>query len=209
MSIAKNICNLNRVNIFSHYMLINYGLANYSNLYFSDFIQNLYIVFISIRSHISLYIDQESKYLKNEINDFYWRSKKKCKLLIYDMYWSAELNKQIYNNFIYKCKNFLYKKDLLKRLRLNNHAQLRKIIQQLFNLITIFFKYFNLLISFTIVQKIYKLFSNILYFWYKKKYKKSLKLQLHNHWNSILFINFLINIRVNLLYIIFLKQINR
>nr|YP_009510826.1 hypothetical protein [Gracilaria gracilis]AXI96499.1 hypothetical protein [Gracilaria gracilis] len=209
MSIAKNIYNLDKTNIFSHYMLINYGLCNYSNLYRSNFIQNLHIVFTSIRSHISLYLDQESKYLKNQIDDWYWILKKKYKLLIYDIYWSVKLNKQIYNNFIYECKNFLYKKDLLKRLRLNNHAQLRKIIQQLFNLITIFFKYFNAFISFTIVQKIYKLFSNILYFWYKKKYKRTLKLQLHNHWNRVLFINLIINIRINLLYITFLKQINR
>uniref|UniRef100_A0AAU7YPU8 Group II intron maturase-specific domain-containing protein n=1 Tax=Gracilaria hainanensis TaxID=2871843 RepID=A0AAU7YPU8_9FLOR len=115
----------------------------------------------------------------------------------------------MYNCLIYECKNLLYNKDSLKRLRFNNHMQLKQITHKLFNLLTIFFKYHNILMSFKTVQKTYKLFSSILYSWYKKKYKRIVRLPLHNFWNSKFFVNFIISIRVNLLYIIFLEQINR
>nr|YP_010196342.1 hypothetical protein LKZ37_pgp126 [Gracilaria cearensis]UAD83739.1 hypothetical protein [Gracilaria cearensis] len=190
-------------------MLMNYSICNCNNLYCSQYMKNLYTVSISIRSHISLYISQDKKYLKNRIYRFYWIFKKKYKLLIYDIYWDLELNKQIYNCLIYECKNLLYSKDSLKRLRFNNHIQLKQFIQKLFHLLTIFFEYYNILVSFTIVHKMYELFSNILYYWYKKKYKRICRLQLHNHWNSKFFVNLISNIRVNLLYMTFLKQINR
>nr|YP_010197771.1 hypothetical protein LK367_pgp128 [Gracilaria isabellana]UAD86187.1 hypothetical protein [Gracilaria isabellana] len=188
---------------------MNYKICNCHNLYCNQYIKNLYIVSVSIRSYISLYISQDTKYLKNRIYRFYWVFKKKYKLLIYDIYWSLELNKQIYNRLIYECKHLLYNKDSLKRLRLNNHIQLKQFIQKLFHLLAIFFEYYNILISFTIVEQMYKLFSDILYYWYKKKYKRICRLQLHNKWNNRFFINFISSIRVNLLYITFLKQINR
>nr|YP_010198180.1 hypothetical protein LK226_pgp126 [Gracilaria ornata]UAD86596.1 hypothetical protein [Gracilaria ornata] len=188
---------------------MNYRICNFNNLYDNKYIKNLHIVSVSIRSYISLYFSQDTKYLKNRICRFYWIFKKKYKLLIYDIYWSLELNKQIYNSLIYECKLLLYKKDLFKRKRLNNHTYLKQFVQKLFNLLAIFFEYYNILISFIIVQKMYKLFSNILYYWYKKKYKRICRLQLHNNWNSKFFIKFISNIRVNLLYITFLKQINR
>nr|YP_010197977.1 hypothetical protein LK227_pgp125 [Gracilaria multipartita]UAD86393.1 hypothetical protein [Gracilaria multipartita] len=187
---------------------MNYRICNCNNLYYSQYIKNLYIVSISIHSYISLYISQDIKYLKNLILDN-WIYKKKYKLLIYDIYWSLELNRQIYNCLIYECKDLLYNKDILKRLRLNNHIHLKQFIQKLFNLLAIFFKYYNTLVSFKIVKKMYKLFSNILYYWYKKKYKRICRLQLYNSWNSRFFINFISNLRVHLLYMTFLKQINR
>nr|YP_010197567.1 hypothetical protein LK244_pgp126 [Gracilaria flabelliformis subsp. simplex]UAD85983.1 hypothetical protein [Gracilaria flabelliformis subsp. simplex] len=188
---------------------MNYRICNFNNLYYNQYIKNLHIVSISVHSYISLYLSQETKYLKNQIYRFYWIFKKKYKLLIYDIYWSLELNKQIYNCLIYECKRLLYKKDIFKRLRLNNHIYLKQFIQKLFNLLAIFFEYYNILVSFTIVKKMYKLFSNILYYWYKKKYKRIYRLKLYNNWNSKFFIKFISNIRVNLLYITFLKQINR
>nr|YP_010195928.1 hypothetical protein LK221_pgp127 [Gracilaria bursa-pastoris]UAD83325.1 hypothetical protein [Gracilaria bursa-pastoris] len=190
-------------------MLMNYRICNCNNLYYSQYIKNLYIVSISIRSYISLYISKDIKYLKNRMCRFYWISKKKYKLLIYDIYWSLELNKQIYNHLIYECKHLLYNKDALKRLRLNSHIHLKQFIQKLFNLLAIFFEYYNILVSFRIVKKMYKLFSNIVYYWYKKKYKRICRLQLHNNWNSRFFMKFISNLRANLLYMTFLKQINR
>nr|YP_009732413.1 hypothetical protein [Gracilaria textorii]QHS70929.1 hypothetical protein [Gracilaria textorii] len=195
--------------MLNRYMLMNYRICNCNNLYYSQYIKNLYIVSISIRSYISLYTSQKTKYLKNRICRFYWIYKKKYKLLIYDIYWGLELNKKMYNRLIYECKRLLYKKDALKRLRLNNHIHLKQFIQKLFNLLAIFFEYYNTLVSFTIVKKMYKLFSNILYYWYKKKYKRICKLQLHNNWNSRFWVNYISNIRVKMLYITFLKQINR
>nr|YP_009732150.1 hypothetical protein [Gracilaria spinulosa]QHS70727.1 hypothetical protein [Gracilaria spinulosa] len=195
--------------MFNHYMLMNYRVCNCNKLYYSEYIKNLYIVSISICSYIGLYISQQNKYLKSQIYRFYWIFKKKYKLLIYDIYWSLEVNKQMYNRLIYECKHLLYKKDSLQRLRLNNHIHLKQFIQKLFDLLTIFFEYYNILVSFKIVKKMYKLFSNILYYWYKKKYKKIYRLKLYNNWNSKFFVNYINNIRVNLLYITFLKQINR
>ncbi|KAI0556413.1 hypothetical protein FGB62_c98 (chloroplast) [Gracilaria domingensis] len=190
-------------------MLMNYTICNCHNSYYSQYIKNLHIISVSIHSHISLYINQNKRYLKNRIYHFYWVFKKKYKLLIYDIYWSLELNEQVYNYLIYECKHLLYSKDSLQRLRLNKHIQLKQFIRKLFSLLAIFFEYYNLLVRFTIVQKMYKLFSNILYYWYKKKYKRICKLQLHKNWNSRFFVKFISNIRVNLLYITFLKQINR
>nr|YP_009019672.1 hypothetical protein [Gracilaria salicornia]AHH24640.1 hypothetical protein [Gracilaria salicornia]UAD87587.1 hypothetical protein [Gracilaria salicornia] len=194
--------------IFNMLTNYNYDICNSSNLYSSNFIKNLYVVSISIQVHISLYINSNKKYLKDKTSNFYWIFKRRCKLLLlYDIYWNLELNKKMYNCLIYECKNFLYSKDLLKRSRLNNHVQLKQIIQKLFSLFNIFFQYHNTLMSFKTVQKTYKLFSYILYSWYKKKYRKIVKL--HNYWNNKLFINFIVSIRFSLLYIIFLEQINR
>nr|YP_010196546.1 hypothetical protein LK223_pgp127 [Gracilaria cervicornis]UAD83943.1 hypothetical protein [Gracilaria cervicornis] len=190
-------------------MLMNYRIYNYDNLYYTQYITNLYIVSISIRSYISLYISQDTKYLKNRICRFYWIFKNKYKLSNYDVYWNLDLNKQIYNRLIYQCKHLLYNKDTLKRLRLNNHINLKQFIHKLFNLLVIFFEYYNVLVSFEIVKKMYNLFCNILYYWYKKKYKRICRLQFNTNWNSRFFVNFMIKIRVHLLYMIFLKQINR
>nr|YP_010196751.1 hypothetical protein LKZ11_pgp128 [Gracilaria cliftonii]UAD84555.1 hypothetical protein [Gracilaria cliftonii] len=203
---------MKRKQIFSHYISIKYGLCNSINLYYSNFIENLYIVSRSIHSHMSLYINKNKKYLKDHIYYFYWMMKKICKSLIYDLYWNLELNKNIYNHLIYCCKHLLYTKDKSRSLRTNRNIKLKKLIKQLFNLLTFFYESYKILIPFIIVKKLYKLFSDILYFWYKKKYKRILKFQLlklHNYWNNRLFVNFMINTRINLLCTIFLQQINR
>nr|YP_009510417.1 hypothetical protein [Gracilaria caudata]AXI96090.1 hypothetical protein [Gracilaria caudata] len=212
MPVARRIYSMKRNQIFSRYISIKYGLCNSTNLYYSDFIKNLYIVSKSIHSHISLYINKNKKYLRSQIYCFYWIVKEMHKLLVYDLYWNLELSKNTYNYLVYCCKHLLYSKDSLKRLRINNHIKLKQFIQQLFNLLKLFFESYNILLSFVIVKKLYKLFSDILYFWYKKKYKKVLRFELrklHNYWNSKLFIAFIIKMRLNLLYMTFLQQINR
>nr|YP_010199170.1 hypothetical protein LK225_pgp126 [Crassiphycus usneoides]UAD88619.1 hypothetical protein [Crassiphycus usneoides] len=212
MHIARKIYSMKTKQIFSHYISIKYSLFNSNSLYYSNFIRNLYIVSKSIYSHISLCINKNKIYLKSQIYCFYWTLKETCKLLVYDLYWNLKLSKNAYNYLIYYCKHLLYGKDSLKRLRTNKHIQLKKCIQQLFNLLAFFFESYNVLISFVIVKKLYKLFSDILYFWYKKKYKRILKFELnklHNYWNSKVFMNFIIKIRLNLLYMTFLQQINR
>nr|YP_063664.1 hypothetical plastid protein [Gracilaria tenuistipitata var. liui]AAT79739.1 hypothetical plastid protein [Gracilaria tenuistipitata var. liui] len=194
-----------------HYILINYGLFNLNNVHSSDFINNLHIIFLSIYSDINLYINKNKKKqdVVYETYDFYWILKKTRQLLISNIYWNLELNKKIYHYMICSCKNLLYIKDSLKRLRINIHMQLNQFITNFFNLFSIFFEVFNSFISFKLVKKLYTLFSDMLYFWYKKKYGKNSKVKLYHHWNDRLFIDYLNNIKISALYIELLKQTNR
>nr|UAD84149.1 hypothetical protein [Gracilaria changii] len=213
-SIEKNLnhVKVKKEEILGHYISIKYGLYNSTNLYYINFIENLYLISKSLNSHISLYINQTKKYLNDKSNNCYWMIKKTYKLLFYSIYWSLELNENVYNQLIYCCRKLLYTKDILRSLRLNKHIHLKEFIKKLFNLLIVFFESYSILITFVMIKKLYKLFSDILYFWYKKKYKRILKFklhQLHNYWNNRLFTTFIVNIRSELLYMTFLKQINR
>nr|YP_009346878.1 putative group II intron reverse transcriptase/maturase protein [Gracilaria firma]APR74413.1 putative group II intron reverse transcriptase/maturase protein [Gracilaria firma] len=214
ISIEKKINHVRKEEILGNYMSFKYGLYNSTNLYYINFIENLYTISKSLNSHISVYINinKNKKYINNKSHNCYWMIKETCKLLFYDIYWKLELNQNVYNQLIHYCRNLLYTKNILKSLRINKHIYLKELIYKLFKLLTTFFESYSILITFVIIKKLYKLFSDILYFWYKKKYKKILKFklhQLHNYWNNRLFITFIVSIRSELLYMIFLKQINR
>nr|YP_009244479.1 hypothetical protein Gchil_061 [Agarophyton chilense]AMK96721.1 hypothetical protein Gchil_061 [Agarophyton chilense]ASP44616.1 hypothetical protein [Agarophyton chilense] len=192
-----------------NYMSIHYGLYNLTKIYCCNFINNLRIIFLSIFSDINLYINKREKDLIHEKCDFYWFFKKTRQLLMSNIYWNLELNKEIYHYMIHLFKNIFHIKDSLKRFRVNIHIQLNQLIKSFFNLFALFFEVFNTLISFKLVKKLYKLFSDMLYFWYKKKYRKGSKSKLYSQWNHQLFIDYLNNTKISVLYVEFFKKVNR
>nr|YP_009511029.1 hypothetical protein [Hydropuntia rangiferina]AXI96702.1 hypothetical protein [Hydropuntia rangiferina]UAD87385.1 hypothetical protein [Hydropuntia rangiferina] len=204
-SINKQIYNIKKTQILIEYMLFNYGLL--TNQYYNYFVENISIISISIKTHISLYI--KKKYLQHITNYSYWIFKEKYKLLLYDIYWHLILNKRIYSYLQYYIKKLLYTKDSLKRWRINNHIKLNKLTDKIFSLLIVFYESSNIFTSFNILVELYILFSKIIYFWYKKICKKILKINLYNKYNRKLFFTFISNIKKRLLFIIFLQQFNR
>nr|UAD88823.1 hypothetical protein [Gracilariopsis chorda] len=187
-------------NFYNKHYFINEALLN-----------NLYIVSQSTKTYINVFMHSyklnRCLYYPLTVHDNNWVLNNSYRLLINNIHWKFNDNRNIYNNLIYNCKILLYSKNSLKYLRINHHITIRKFFRIIIKRFKIFYQLYTTLLSFDIVQKFYRIISLILYFWLKKRGKKFVKV--FYYWNYKIFMDHMIEIKTNLLKKICFEKINR
>nr|YP_009511235.1 hypothetical protein [Gracilariopsis longissima]AXI97112.1 hypothetical protein [Gracilariopsis longissima]UAD89028.1 hypothetical protein [Gracilariopsis longissima] len=195
--------------------IVNWGESyNFYNKYYvmsEVLLDNLQIVSKSTKTYINIFmnINKLNMHVNYPLIIYHhnWILKNSHKLLINRIHWKFTNNRHIYNDLIYSCKILLYKKNSLKYLRVNNHITIHEFLRIIIKRFEIFYKLYNILLSFDIIQKFYRIISIILYFWLKKRGKKSIKV--FHYWNYRIFIDHMIRIKIHLLHKICFEKINR